>query len=239
MAVSRDIPTVAGERRMRLAKVEAARKSVRHGPTWSALYVKAFAIVARNRPELRRAYMPFPTPHLFEAAENLASVSVARDFHGEPAVFFGTIRSPENRTLVDIASMLNSWRTEPVESVPTFRRLLKYSRYPQPIRRFIWRLAMNLSGRHRVKTFGTFGVTAIAAGATHLLNIRAPTAFNLAFGRVDNDGCARVLFSLDHRVIDGMAAIRTLNDLEAVLNGPILQELKALDSWSEPLDAAA
>src|SRR5713226_8952981 len=82
------VPTVPVERRMCLAEVAAARQAARPRPSWCAVFTKAYACVAAARPELRRAYLSFPTPHLYEHPLNVASVAVERRFGDEDAVFF-------------------------------------------------------------------------------------------------------------------------------------------------------
>src|SRR5262249_43346786 len=63
---ARRVPTVPVQRRMRLAAVAAARSAARPRPGWCAVFTKAYAIVAAARPELRRTYLAFPRPHLYE-----------------------------------------------------------------------------------------------------------------------------------------------------------------------------
>ena len=225
MAVSRGIPMITVERRAKLASVVSAKRSSPGSPSWVVLFIKAFAIVSQRRPELRRSFMTFPFPHLFEASENFTSVAVAREYLGEPAVFFGHLRTPERKSLREIAAEMAELKKAPVESVRPFARMLKYARYPTPIRRIMWRLAMHLSGRHRVKTFGTFGITALGDCGARALNLCAPTAFNLSFGPI-SDGSAEILLYFDHRVIDGQTAVRTLADVETVLNDEIAAELR-------------
>src|SRR5438105_15782808 len=89
MAASRHAPLVTFERRMALGALAAARAAASPSPAWVLLFAKAYAIVAARRPELRRAYVPLPTPHLYEAEESVASIAVEREYEGEPAVFFG------------------------------------------------------------------------------------------------------------------------------------------------------
>jgi hypothetical protein len=225
MAVSRGLPTVAIERRMNLAPLAAARRSAVEPPSWLVLLTKAYALVARRMPPLRQAYVSFPWPHLFEADENLASVSVARDFEGEPAVFFGRLSAPERQSLRQLSEHVRSWKQAPIETVPPFARLVKYSRYPLPIRRLFWRLGMHLSGRTRIKSFGTFGVTALGNSDCRIARVLAPTTSVLSFGPIDQAGRVDVRLTFDHRVLDGMTAVAALVETENVLNDAMVVEL--------------
>src|SRR5207248_9876828 len=145
----RQCPLVTCERRMALGALAAARAAASPSPAWVLLFAKAYAIVAARRPELRRAYVPLPTPHLHEADESVASIAVEREYEGEPAVFFGLVLAPDTRPLPDLVKLLDEWKRAPVENVPTFRRLVKYTKLPRPVRRFLWWYAMQTSGPRR------------------------------------------------------------------------------------------
>ena len=73
-------------------------------------------------PELRRAYLGWPWPHLYEHPSNIASVAVARDYWGEPAVLFAHFRSPERQTLADLEARLVPLRL--VAAIATSRGVL-------------------------------------------------------------------------------------------------------------------
>jgi len=232
----RALPLVTFERRMRLGPVLDARKRLPEPPPWSLLFVKAFAIVARQRPELRRTFLTFPWPQLFEADESVAAIAVERNYQGEPGVFFGLLKSPDLQPLSEMAATLRRWRTEPVEAVRPFRRCLKYARLPQLLRRMLWWCAGSCSGRLKTNYFGTFGVSVTASGGAAALHLISPVTSTLNYGTFASDGSLDVRLHFDHRVFDGMPATRALADLEEALLGPILQELQAMESprpeWS-------
>ncbi len=54
------VPTVPVQRRMNLAPVVSARQSARVRPQWTAIFTKAFALVAAEFPELRRGVLQVP-----------------------------------------------------------------------------------------------------------------------------------------------------------------------------------
>src|ERR1700682_4481842 len=83
MHFCRHLPMVIAERRMRLGPVVQARKQCLARPSWAAIFLKAFSIVAARRPELRRAYRSFPWPHLYEHCRSLGLFSVERIVDGE------------------------------------------------------------------------------------------------------------------------------------------------------------
>lgn len=228
MHASRGVPLAAAERRLMLAALVAARTRCPDPPPWAAIVVKGYALVAARTPALRRSYQGFPWPHLFEADESVASVAVAREFDGEPAVFFGLIPAPDRQPLHQLAAYLREWKTTPVEAIRPFARLVRYTRYPRPVRRLVWWLGLNLSGRHRAKTVGTFGLSTVAGLGASIPQIIGPTATTLNYGPFDPDGGLTVRLTFDHRVLDGGTAAVALAEMERVLNGELGTELAGM-----------
>jgi hypothetical protein len=85
---AQQVPTVPVQRRMNIAPLIAARKLASPRPSWCALFTKAYALVAATRPELRRTYMNYPRPHLYEHPISVASIAVERRLQDEDAVLF-------------------------------------------------------------------------------------------------------------------------------------------------------
>src|SRR5262245_66604209 len=73
---ARQVPSVPVQRQMRLAEVVNARRSWMQRPSWVAIFTKAFALVAAEQAPLRRAYLRFPTHHLYEHPHSVASVAI-------------------------------------------------------------------------------------------------------------------------------------------------------------------
>lgn len=228
MRLSRDVPLIPVQRRMRLAAVAEARQSARPRPGWCALFIKAFARVAGRRPELRRAYFTYPWPHLYEHPVSVAAVAVDRRFHDEDAVFIGHVRSPDQQTLSELDDHLRRFKDAPLDSIGIFRRTLTVSSLPWPLRRLAWWIGYHSSGRRRAKYMGTFGISVVAGLGASLLDLYSPLTATLNYGVLDPDGSMDVRLFFDHRVLDGAAAARALEDLEGVLTGDIVNELRFL-----------
>lgn len=228
MASCHGMPIITIERRMALADVVAARNGLPDPPSWVALFAKAFALVAARRPELRRAYMPHPWPHFYETEGSIASIAVEREFAGESAVFFGQFFRPEGQSLDQLQAALVHWRDTPVEEVRDFRRLLNFMRVPRPLRRLAWWYALKVAGRHRVRQFGTFGISTTASAGATCRNLIAPVPYTLNYGLLAPDGEIDVRLHFDHRVVDGMPAARALAEIEQELRTTIHAELRAL-----------
>ena len=125
--------------------------------------MKAFAIVAAERPEFRRTYMSYIFPHLYEHPFNVASFSLERVYRGEEGVFFAKVRQPELLSLEELDAIVRHHKQAPVESIPEFKQALRLSRLPAPLRRLAWWLGLNSDGGYRAHFFGTFAVSAAAA----------------------------------------------------------------------------
>ena len=100
MRLSHKIPLVTAERKMNLAELIGARAAASSRPHWSVILCKAFALVAARRPELRRAYMSYPWPHLYENPSSIASIIVERDVDGEEVPMQFRLRNLESTPLV-------------------------------------------------------------------------------------------------------------------------------------------
>src|SRR5262245_50569166 len=70
------IPSVPVQKEVKLHEVEEARAKLAARPSWAAIFTKAYARVAAEMPELRRAYLYFPWARLYEHPINVASVAV-------------------------------------------------------------------------------------------------------------------------------------------------------------------
>src|SRR5674476_1417868 len=60
------VPSIPVQRPMSLGPLAAARAACRDRPQWTAIFAKGYALVAREFPDLRRAYLKIPWPHLYE-----------------------------------------------------------------------------------------------------------------------------------------------------------------------------
>ncbi|QJW99579.1 hypothetical protein [Frigoriglobus tundricola] len=219
------VPIVTFERRMELAAVVAARRTVARPPAWVLLFAKAFAAVAARRPEFRRTYLSRPWPHLWEADESVASIAIEREFEGESAVFFGFVKAPDKRPLAEMTAVLEEWKTRPVEEVRPFCRQVHYTRYPWPLRRFFWWIGTEWSGKKKAQNFGTFGLSLTGSAGATALNLIGPLTVALNTGVVRDDGTVDVRMHFDHRVLDGMPVARALAEMETYLRTDIVAEL--------------
>jgi hypothetical protein len=232
MRLSRAIPLVTAERPMKLAAVADVRRAAAVKVSWTAIFIKAFSIVAASRPELRTAYMSYPYPHFYEHSQNVGMVIVEREFEGEPFPFNFRFKQPERQSLLELNQSLERARTIPLLEESNFRRLRRIGHLPLPLRRFMWSMGYHLSGRKRAHYFGTFAQSSPAASGAGLATIVSPVTCTLHYGLFDDANQIDMRITFDHRVVDGAPIARALAEMEEVLVKDIVAELKQLPNVS-------
>jgi hypothetical protein len=229
MWFSISVPRVSVQRRMNLGAVLNARKSLQTRPSWTAIFLKGYALLSRETPELRRAYVKLPWPQLYEYPNSVASVAHERDHEGERAVLLSRIKAPEERSIADLDASLRAARTLPVLDVKDFRRALAMARVPAVFRRPAMWLGLNL-GRQRANYFGTFQLSVYSGLGAESLNPLTPLTSLLNYGPIGDDGSVDVRIHYDHRVMDGANVARALQRFEAILNGEVSDEVSRFEA---------
>jgi hypothetical protein len=220
--------TANAERMMQLADVATARREARPPPSWSAIMTKAFALAARDHPEMRSAYVSFPWGHIAEFDMQIAHLVVNRRVGDEDVMLGAPLFSPENQSLAALDAHLRRYQDEPVESIRPFRAALRMVRLPSLIRRFLWWFALNICMRHRAEYFGTFGVTTMSPYGAKTLALPTLWTVLLHYGAMTPTGEVPVGLAFDHRVLTGAAVGYTLLDMEQILHHEILAELRSM-----------
>lgn len=228
LAISQPIPLAHGERRIEIRPLRTVVGATRPRPNWLTIFFKAYAIVAANRPLLRRLYVRRPQPHLYEHPENVGSVVISRKLEGDDALFYLPIVAPEKLSLQDIDKLLREAREKPIEEVPAFRRQLRLARLPAPIRRVVYGIGMNWMGRHRVRQLGTFGMSVLASMGIANISTWVPWTTMIHYTPFDDAGSMFLRIAIDHRVLDGLEVAYALREMEEVLNTQILDEVKQM-----------
>lgn len=219
------VARVAVTRNAAIGELISVRGGLRRPPSWTAMFVKAFALVAVEVPELRRAYLRFPWAHLYEFAESTACVMQAREFAGDVGVLPIRLRKPEGFPLSALTDMIRIATTSPIEDSRFNKALIAISRLPVFLRRLIWIVCLNIP-RLRRHSLGTYAVSSAARWQAELGTSRTPLPCLLSYGASDREGNVRVRLSFDHRIFDGALAGRILSRLDEVLNTAILEELR-------------
>jgi hypothetical protein len=218
------VPFVTVQLTMSLTRLVEARGACSDPPPWSAIFVKGYALVAREKAELRRAYLAFPWAHLYQYDHSVANIAVERSYAGENTVFQLLVGHPAELAIVEIGARIRRAQTGALEDIREFRRAMWIAALPSPLRRLAIWLGLNL-GRYRARFFGTFGLSTVAASGAELLNVIWPLGTVVTYGPISVVGSIDVRLIFDHRIIDAAAMARVVARLEAALNGQVADEL--------------
>jgi pyruvate/2-oxoglutarate dehydrogenase complex dihydrolipoamide acyltransferase (E2) component len=210
---------------MNLAPLVAARRVRNPKPTWAAIFAKAYSIVAARRPELRTSYMKFPWPRFYEHGSSIVAVNVDRTLDDQRVLAYALVRDTEKRSLDEIDTIIRHHKEDPIPTVRSHRRAMIVSRLPWPLRRlFLWGV-LNVSGRRRCHSIGTFGLSSLGAYGAGIVKCVPILTTTLHFGLFDESGSIEARLTFDHRVFDGALAAEALADMERVLLKEILNEM--------------
>jgi hypothetical protein len=235
---ARQVPSVPVSRLVDVSDLIEARAEHPMRPSWALLFMKAYAMVGAEHAPLRRALLEFPWSRLYEHPWMNCALAIERSFQGDHGVFIGLFRAPDQQTITQLQLALDFYKDQPLEKVGVYRRALKFSRVPRPIRRLFWWSTLNVSGYKRAKRFGTFGLTSYGALGAESLHPISPLTTTLTFGPISPERRVVVKLIYNHRVLDGVYVARRLWDVEAHLNGPILDELRR-DSATPPAPSSS
>jgi hypothetical protein len=233
MHASMRVPFVSLARPLNIRSLLEARAQVAQPPGWAAIFVKAFALVARDQPVLRTLYVKWPWPAFYELPRSVAMVAIARVEDGQDCVLPQKVTAPDEMPLSEVDALIRHAKNAPIEQVPAFRKMLRATAMPLPLRRLLWAIGLNF-GRQRANYFGSFGVTSVAAYGAGQLHALSPGPFVLSYGVEKPDQIIDVVVRWDHRITDAALMARTLTRLEQVLNNEIAGELRANRQQSEP-----
>ncbi|MBR1282797.1 acyltransferase [Bradyrhizobium sp. AUGA SZCCT0177] len=233
MHASNRVPFVSLARPLNIRGLLEARAQAAVRPGWAAIFVKAFALVAKEQPVLRTLYVKWPTPAFYELPRSVAMVAIARVEDGQDCVLPQKVTAPDEMSLADVDAMIRHAKEAPIEQVPAFRKILRTTRLPLPLRRLFWAIGLNF-GRQRANYFGSFGVTSVAAYGAGQLHALSPGPFVLSYGVEKPDQTIDVVLRWDHRITDAALIAKVLNRLEQVLNTEIAGELRSNRQQTEP-----
>ncbi|MFN5977538.1 MAG: hypothetical protein ACK48U_24055 [Planctomyces sp.] len=221
----RSVPLCSHDRRMPLGQLAQLRTAAATRISWAALFIRAFGKVSVEFPQLRQIWFSWPWAHLYQHPESVAVLTVHREFRNAPWLFWGRIRRPEQRSLVDLQACIDEFQNQPVENC--FSRELQLAALPTPLRRLIWWWNMHLAGAARARRLGTFFLSTLAGRGAE---IQLPPSIQtgcLTYGPLDAQGISRVTLAYDHRIMDGVLAARILERLEQILLQDVAAELQS------------
>ena len=233
------VPSVPVQRQMDLFELYQAREKVPDAwpgapkPRWPALFLKAFAMTAREMPILRRAIIRWPRERVYEHPHSVVSVAVSKSSQdgkgdGEEEVLFGHIHHPETMAIGDIETKLRQFKELPAGEFGVMRRARRIAKLPRFLRRLLWWSALDWSGPMRANHMGTFGLSVYSGLGAESLHPLSPLTTCLTFGPVSATGQVTARIIYDHRAMDGSVIARALARMEEVMRQELAHELRGL-----------
>lgn len=240
--MARKMPTAGLGGDYDISLVNRFRRLTRPKIAWNVLYMKAYAAVGAATPALRQSYAGFPWGHLYEHDTNVCMMTIAREHQGEERLFFARFNQPDQQSLVELQTLYDHYRFDPVEDIKQFRHQINFAKCPQLVRRFAWWTLFNVWPKKRASHMGTFGMSFSgykgAYGDKHL----GPNTTTLGVDPLPRNGQARTLLTFDHRVMDGTPVTKVLTDVHRILKTAIRVELAAMagvdPETGQPLERA-
>jgi hypothetical protein len=230
---SMGVPFVSLRRNLNIRPLLEARALAARPPGWAAIFLKAFYLVAQEQPLLRTLYVKFPWPHFYELPRSVGMVVIARQDKGEDCVLLQKVSAADELPLTEVDARIRHAKDAPVAEIPAFKKMLRATALPLPVRRLLWTVGLNV-GRQRANYFGSFGITSAAAYGGGELHALSPGPYIVSYDVVRPDQTMDVMIRWDHRISDAALIARTLTRLEQVLNTEIANELRGQRQQTEP-----
>jgi len=225
MHEARQVPSIPVQRKIDVRELDEIRRRTDPKISWFVIFMKAFALVAEQKPQLRRSLIKYPWYRFYDHPISICSLAVEREIDSEHALFFAHFRAPEEQPLVELQDALAYYKKSPIQNVGLYRRALKIGKLPILLRRILWWSTLNFSGVKRAKRLGTFGITSYGALGAESLHPISPLTCTFNFGPISSEGKVLIKIIYDHRTLDGSEVARRLKDIEDVLHSKLRQEL--------------
>jgi hypothetical protein len=226
--IARSQPIASFYRDIDLSGLDSLRKKIKPRLSWNAIFMKAYALVSREVPELRQFYRKFPWPHLYQVEDSVAQLTVSRQDGDEPRLYFARFRNPDQLSLPQIQEKIEFVQTAPIHEIKQFRHQDRFAALPGPMRRFLLWTLMEVWPTQRGTYMGTFGMTLSCFNQTYAASLLSPNTTSLGVDPTPRNGISRVLLTFDHRVLDGKPVIDIIGKLYRTLVGPIQVEMASL-----------
>ncbi len=231
MRLHQSMPTVSQVKTINVESLQHARHAVPCRISWAVLFLRAFSLASQKYPSLRRTYLSWPWPHLYEHPHSVGNIVVSRRVNDEDWLFFAPFAESETWPLIQLQGLLERYQQGPVEEV--FKNQVRFAYYPYWVRRFMWWLRFQFSPVKRIKRLGTFALTTLAGQGVTILDPRAPVTSTLTYGPIRDQGQVDVTIAYDHRVMDGKEIAEILTYVEHILRTQMVQELNELAATSK------
>ncbi|GAB5443552.1 MAG: hypothetical protein Fues2KO_39010 [Fuerstiella sp.] len=220
---NRRVPLCGHDRLMLLSELNDVRRRSSQRISWPALFLKAYGLLAAEVPELRQTWYRWPFAHLYEHPCSIASIAVQRSINDEPWLFWGQIREPEHKSLIEIQQSLDELTT--ADPYRLFYKQIQLSSLPTIVRRLVWGWNLGIAKAGRARRIGTFFLSTLSGRGVEIQTPPSVQTGCLTYGPLSDKGLCRVTLAYDHRVMDGAIIADCLNRMEVILSETLRSEL--------------
>jgi hypothetical protein len=207
-----------------------------HDVTYTAILIKAIGMVQRSNSLSRTIILPWGGTYTFPHVA--AGLTVERLVDGKPLVFFGLVKSPDQKSLEEIAVELKQYASDDIALVPQLALEEQFSRMPWLIRQAILFAAKCYPDFRRKFLGSTFGLTSL--GKFGIQSLIGPCVCTATFGigsielrpvvfnrQIVKKAIMTLSLGVDSRVMDLGSAASLLTEVQRVLEG--CMELPGID----------
>ena len=108
------------------SEIARLRRKTRPKISWNVLYMKAFAIVADNVPQLRQIYVNSFFPYLYQHHDNVCMLTINREYENEERLFFARFNNPQEESLADLQERYDHLRRAPIHEIKQFQHQIRF-----------------------------------------------------------------------------------------------------------------
>src|SRR3954452_14790558 len=125
MHASIRVPFVSLARPLNIRSLLEARAQTAQPSGWAAIFVKAFALVAKEQPVLRTLYVKWPLPDFYELPRSVAIVAIARVEDGHDCAVPQKGAATHEMPLAEVDAVIRHAKEALINEVPAFRKILR------------------------------------------------------------------------------------------------------------------
>jgi hypothetical protein len=223
--IAKTIPAAGITGDFALAEVDRLRRLTRPKLSWNVIYLKAYAKVAQQTPELNQIHVRFPWPHLYQHHSIVCMMTINRHLDGEDRLFFARFNNPHNDSLAVLQEKYDFFRQAPINEIRQFRHQIRFANAPWFVRRIAWWLMFALWPAKRASHVGTIGMSFSGYRGVYGNQHLGPLTSILGIDPFPRQGKARLVLTFDHRVLDGIPAANVLQQIHQLVMGEVYREM--------------
>ena len=231
------VPLCGHDRMMDLSRLAEARSKAAVRISWPAIFLKAYALVAKEVPELRRIWYRWPFAHMYQHPNSVGILTVQREHKGMPWLSWERISEPENKSLLEVQAEIDHYTN--AHPRKAFRNEIRLASLPMLLRRLIWGWNIHVAKNGRANRIGTFFLSTLSG---RNVEIQVPPSVQtgcFTYGPLSDRGFSRLTLAYDHRVMDGAQVAAIFDLLEMTLLETLTRELLQVESPDDMIHDAA